>query len=479
MLTRPLLVPAIRLDFGDPDAEVARALERAPRPWCAGFLLFGGEAEQVARLTSQLRDAAGRPIFIASDMERGAGQQVKGLRSLPEAGVWGLAATPAEVERFGAMTAEDALSVGVDVLFAPVVDVMSDAMNPIVGNRAYGWDPQRVATLGTAFMRGALRAGALPVAKHFPGHGATATDSHDEVPEVRARADVLLARDLLPFDQAIASGACPAVMTAHVRYPALDPSGVIATFSRTIVDRVRGLAPDPEDVAVFTDALCMQGACAGIGEVEAARRALRAGCDLLLYAGDEEAVGEGLAGEEEARLDAAEGRVRSFYARAALARGEAADGPGALADEAVVKGVAERAVAQAWVGPPETSWALVLDDDDIEARGRLLAEAGHGAGVPVHVVRLSRGDLPPEPCPVEDGWTVILMASVRSSKGRAGLSPAGHEVVRRLEASATAEEHRIRWIVCGPQLPLEGVHLPGAGPEIEAALARHLFGPRP
>ncbi|MFV1959412.1 MAG: glycoside hydrolase family 3 N-terminal domain-containing protein, partial [Planctomycetota bacterium] len=200
VLDLPLLVPAVRLDGEDVDAQVASALDRARAPWTGGFLLFGGEAEQVRTLTGRLRDAAGRDLLIASDMERGAGQQVRGLRRLPAAGVLGLAATPGEVEGFGEITARDARSVGVNVLFAPVLDVLSEPANPIVGTRAFGWDPDRVALLGRAWMRGAIRGGALPVAKHYPGHGATTRDSHVDVPEVGDGAQRLLARDLPLMD---------------------------------------------------------------------------------------------------------------------------------------------------------------------------------------------------------------------------------------------------------------------------------------
>src|SRR5262245_4279942 len=150
MLERPLIVPAIRLDR-DAAAESTKAIERAKAPWVAGFCLFGGEAHAVAALLARVRDAAGRPIFVASDMERGAGQQVEGLRTLPDLAVLGLAGTVADAEGFGAITARDARSVGVDVLFAPVLDVRSEPDNPIVGNRAFGYDPDRVAVLGAAF----------------------------------------------------------------------------------------------------------------------------------------------------------------------------------------------------------------------------------------------------------------------------------------------------------------------------------------
>src|SRR5438477_7679592 len=194
-LELPLVVPWIRLDR-DAAAEEEAALRRAKERWLAGFCLFGGDVEEVRRLTDRLRDASSRPIFVASDMERGAGQQVKGLRVLPDAAIWGLAASPSEAEAYGSITARDARSVGVDVLFAPVLDVRSEPDNPIVGGRSFGWDPDRVAELGAAFCRGAIDGGALPTAKHFPGHGATASDSHDAVPVVAEPEARLRSRDM-------------------------------------------------------------------------------------------------------------------------------------------------------------------------------------------------------------------------------------------------------------------------------------------
>jgi beta-glucosidase-like glycosyl hydrolase len=322
-MDHPLLVPGIRLDR-DAKAEEALALRRAARPWVAGFLLFGGEADGVRRLTQRLRDAAGRPVFVASDMERGAGQQVAGLRVLPEAGVFGLAATPEEVEAAGETTARDARSVGVDVLFAPVVDVRSEPRNPIVGNRAFGHDPDRVALLAGAWCRGALRGGAAPTAKHWPGHGATTADSHDAVPQVREPAGRIVPRDVVPFLRVLRESGCPAVMTAHVAYPALDRTGRIATFSPPILKRLRQGIADPDDVAVFTDALLMAGALGAGSETDAARAALEAGCDLLLYPEEPEAVAEGLVRRGEDRVlrplaERAVGRVRGLLARIALA----------------------------------------------------------------------------------------------------------------------------------------------------------------
>jgi beta-glucosidase-like glycosyl hydrolase len=480
-LDLPILVPAIRLDR-DATAEEAKALRRAREPWVAGFCLFGGEAEGVTALTARLRDAAGRPLFVASDVERGAGQQVRGLTVLPDAGVFGLAATPAEVEAFGEITAREARTVGVDVLFAPVLDVRSEPGNPIVGNRAYGWDPQRVALLGAAFVRGALRGGAAPVAKHFPGHGATATDSHDAVPVVREGARRLLARDVEPFLHAVRDARCPAVMTAHVAYPALDPSGRVATYSAPILDLLRRALPDPDDVAILTDALLMDGAQEGSGEVGAARAALEAGCDLLLYPEDAEGVAARVLAEGGARLRAlaerAAGRARGLLGRIVIAAAEASTG--ALDPVTVPLEVARRAVrlAGAETLGREKDWLLVLDDDDVSSRGRVLAEAGRRARVPVGVVRVPRGERPPADAPVAGGWTAVVMASVRAWKGASGVSPATAEVVATLREAAERSGGRLRLVWCAPHAPAGEVHVPGTGPQVEAALAEVLFGAR-
>jgi len=393
-----LIVPAVRLDKAatpdDAAREIQTALRRAAEPWVAGFLLFGGEAAQVAALTADLRSAAGRPIFIASDMERGAGQQIEGLRLLPPYGLVGLAGTPEEAAALGAATAWDARSVGIDVLFAPCVDVRSELANPILGNRSFGYDPHRVALLGAATCDGILHAGLLPVAKHFPGHGATTTDSHDEVPTVGATRAELERRDLVPFEHLL-DGLCPAIMTAHVRYPALDVSGDIATFSEPIIAQARVMAGEGgDDLVVFTDALLMAGALEEGGEADAAVRALRAGCDVLLYPEDPEAVAAHLAeapADLAPRMEQAAGRIATFIDGAAW-MAEHTEPLGADVGNHAAYEVAQRAVRMSVryqdSGAPDA--VLLVDDDGIEARGAILGARADRAAVPFALVRRHR-----------------------------------------------------------------------------------------
>jgi beta-glucosidase-like glycosyl hydrolase len=477
-LRHPLIVPGVRLDR-DRAKEEAQALRRAREPWVAGFLLFGGEAEGVLRLTTRLREIAERPIFVASDMERGAGQQVKGWRTPPAGGFWAPAPTPEEVEAAGEITARDARSVGVDVLFAPVADVRSEPANPIVGNRSYGHDQDRVVRLAAAFCRGALRGGAAPTLKHYPGHGATTADSHDDVPVVRERASRVLERDLDPFLRTIRESGCPAVMTAHVAFPTLDRTGRIATFSRPILDRLRRGVPDPEDVAVFTDALLMAGALGEGSEAAAARASLAAGCDALLYPEEPEAVAAGTIRRADAKrleplAEAAAGRVRALLARIALADAAVPNRP---PDASVPLAVARRALRMGGGGrlERERDWVLVLDDDGIPTRGAVLAEAGRNAGVPVTVVRLPSGERPSTLCPVSGGWTVVVMASIRAWKGSPNVSAVASEVAESLRAEAAERGCRIAFVWATPRAGAEGVHVPGTGPDVEAALAEVLF----
>lgn len=495
VLDRRLIVPWIRLDQ-DAGAEEALALRRASEPWCAGFCLFGGTVERVARLTARLQDAADGGLLIASDMERGAGQQVEGLRVLPDAAVWGLTASEQEATAFGRITAREARSVGVNVLFGPVVDVRSEPRNPILGTRAFSYDPDRVAALGAAFVAGALDGRCLPVAKHFPGHGATAADSHDAVPSVVDRADLIEERDLGPFAAALQAG-CRAVMTAHVAYPALDPSGAIATFSAPILGRLREMAEEHahgETIAVFTDALLMAGAATPGGEVEAARRALRAGAHALLIPSDPERLAATLlddVGRDLARaIDGADAALEGLRldlddAEELTDRGNSPPAPDE--DEPVPGRVADRAVRLAGlrgaVQLAEGETVLLVDDDDDATRGGVLRRALEAEGIEVVTVRLRKGATPPSLDHVAPA-VVVLFSSVRAWKGDPVCSPAALGLVssfltRPDDGDGEAGHHAPVLVALTPRPP-PGVgplcHVPGMGPDVEAAVADALLG---
>ena len=254
-----------------------------------GVVLFSRNIEspaQVHALCREIRSAAGRgnPLpLIAVDQEGGRVTRLidPPFTRFPPARACSLFCCRNEsvAEAFGAATAAELRAAGIDVNFAPVLDVDSNPRNPVIGDRAFSDDPRTASALGIAFMKGSLSRGILPVGKHFPGHGDTSTDSHDELPVVRAGRETLLRRELLPFRRAARAG-IPALMTAHVMYPALDRA-VPATLSRKILHvllrermRFRG--------AVISDALEMKAIAGRFGMGEAAVLAVTAGCDVVL-----------------------------------------------------------------------------------------------------------------------------------------------------------------------------------------------------
>jgi beta-N-acetylhexosaminidase len=247
-----------------------------------GVVLFGhniASTGQTRTLVDDLR--AGRPDLIVGIDEEGGdvtrlgyahGSRYPGNAAL--GAVDDVALTEAVYRALGGELA----ALGITLDLAPSVDVNTADENPIIGTRSFGTDPGRVAVHAAAAVTGLAAAGVAACAKHFPGHGATRVDSHDEVPVVDAPLPELLVRDLPPFAAAIAAGT-PAVMTAHIRVPAVTGDEP-ATFSRAaLVDLLRGELGFTG--AVITDALEMRGAAGGIGLAGAAVRSLAAGADLL------------------------------------------------------------------------------------------------------------------------------------------------------------------------------------------------------
>ncbi|HEV8656013.1 MAG TPA: glycoside hydrolase family 3 N-terminal domain-containing protein [Candidatus Limnocylindria bacterium] len=251
-----------------------------------------GELQRICADLQRIAAEAKVPqLFLAIDQEGGSVARVA-LTVFPSQ--MALAATPdpaAAVRRAAAITADELLEAGVNWNLAPVADVNNEPLNPIIGNRSYGSEPQRVASLVDAAVRAYAAATMLCCAKHFPGHGAATVDSHVGLPLIdvdRARLDRV---ELVPFRQAIAAGV-PAIMLAHLLVPALDPTPALpASLSRRIVtDLLRGELGF--NGIILTDDLEM-GALATIGEAAAGLRALQAGADFVLFRFDETAQRDG------------------------------------------------------------------------------------------------------------------------------------------------------------------------------------------
>ena len=214
---------------------------------------------EIVALLNQLQLEARLPLLVAGDFERGVlPSRIFGTTVFPHAMAFGAAGKLAYAEEFGRITAQESRALGVHWNLFPVADVNANPANPIIGTRAFGEEPGQVGDLVAAYIRGARASGMLTTAKHFPGHGNTATDSHLGVARVDENLDRWRAIDLPPFREAIAAGV-DAVMTAHVRVSTLDPDPAgVATTSKAIVTGVlkkqlgfRGI--------VLTDALDMAG----------------------------------------------------------------------------------------------------------------------------------------------------------------------------------------------------------------------------
>lgn len=258
-----------------------------------GVILLGGSAGEVGLRTQQLQAWAKIPLLIAADVEEGIGQRFSGATWFPppmalEAIAQNNLPQALELaEQMGRYTAQEALAIGLNWLLAPVVDVNNNPDNPVINVRAFGETPEMVSQLAVAFIRGAHQHPVLTTAKHFPGHGDTATDSHLELPTLAHELSRFEQMELPPFKAAIAAGV-DAVMTAHLQIPSLD-ADLPATLSPDILS---GLLRQDMGFGglIVTDALIMGAIADRYGPQESAVLAIAAGADVLLMPADPEGV---------------------------------------------------------------------------------------------------------------------------------------------------------------------------------------------
>lgn len=251
-----------------------------------GGLMFmqGGPIRQ-ARLTNRYQSISNVPLMIAQDAEWGLSMRIDSTLRFPWQMTLGAIQDEEWVYRMGLEIGRQCKRLGVHVNFAPVVDVNSNPENPIINNRSFGEDPQRVSDLGIAYMQGLQDAGVLACAKHFPGHGDTDADSHKTLPIVNHTKGRLDSIDLIPFKQMIQSG-LGSMMVAHLYIPSIDDTENLAsTLSPKLVN---GLLKEELgfEGLVFTDALNMKGVSKFYEPGEVDVKALLAGNDVLLFAQD-------------------------------------------------------------------------------------------------------------------------------------------------------------------------------------------------
>ncbi|MGH7682345.1 MAG: glycoside hydrolase family 3 protein [Candidatus Eiseniibacteriota bacterium] len=312
-----------------PTPEVASELRRiAP----AGVIFFApnfpnaGAAARWTREAQSLLGSRELPALIAADEEGGMVSQLAGFWEVPpNARAVAASGGPPLVKDLAQRTARRLLLLGVNLNFAPVLDIHSEVGNPVIGIRSYGTTASQVTACGLAAMQGIHAAGVIPVVKHFPGHGDTGVDSHLALPRIDTPASILALRELRPFEAAV-NGGVPVVMIGHLVVPAFDPEPKRpATLSHPIVT---GLLRERMGFGgvVVTDALEM-AAVTSLGDYgEIAVRAIEAGCDLLLYSKLSPGPDEALRALRDAlrtgrlsvdRIEASRSRIRALRASSA------------------------------------------------------------------------------------------------------------------------------------------------------------------
>jgi beta-glucosidase-like glycosyl hydrolase len=439
-----LFLPAIRWDATRGYEGERAAIDQALKLGVGGFILFGGPSEHVATLTEDLHSKSRIPLLIGADLERGAGQQFAGQTALPPLAAIASLEDVQAIRRSATVSAIEARSLGINWIYAPDCDIDVEPNNPIIGTRSFGSDPDRVGEYAAAWIDACQSEGVLACAKHFPGHGRTTVDSHKMLPRVEESAGTLRATDLVPFRRAIERGVA-SVMSAHVAFPAFDPTGAPATLSRPILTELLRNELGFDGIVV-TDALIMEGVLGG-GEAEAVVRALNAGCDSLLYPTDVvasvQAVQKAI---DEKRLDG-ESIHRSLERRRRWARWAALsrETNRPTRDESGWSiQLAEQVVHPLNGKIPRLPqpWNLVIVDDDLggpypaPSRDPLISSLRAG-GIDLRV----KG----EDTDIADGGSTVIavFGDIRAWKGRPGYSASAKESVRKALEQAGSKERLI------------------------------------
>lgn len=252
-----------------------------------GVILFSGDPERQVKLVNSYQASAQTPLLIAMDAEWGVGMRLPGVVSFPYNMMLGASDNPELIKKVSSEMAYQMKRLGVQVNFGPVIDINTQPLNPIIGMRSFGESPEKVAEYGLAYMQGLQENGIIAVAKHFPGHGDTKSDSHLTLPLVPYSKERLNKVELYPFKKLTEAGIA-GVMSAHLHVPQLDDTkGIPSSLSPQIINGIlrnewgyRGL--------VITDAMNMAGArsFSKPGEIEAL--ALKAGNDIIEFPKDAE-----------------------------------------------------------------------------------------------------------------------------------------------------------------------------------------------
>lgn len=307
----------INAKFANQDSEYFQAIKRdVVNNKVGGIIIFGAPMYETVHLVNRMQENAKVPLLISIDAETGIGMRFGDATNFP----WNMAVAatgdPEYARKIGSITGREAKAMGIQHVFAPVLDVNNNADNPVINVRSYGEDPKTVGRFGVAFMQGLQGQGVLATAKHFPGHGDTNVDSHRGLPIIDHSRASLEKTELVPFRQAIAAG-IGSIMIAHIGLPQIDPTEikplkqalrVEAEDGAEIVDLKATLPATLSPIVqtqilrkemnfqglIVTDAMGMSGLTLYFDQKEAGVRAFLAGADILEKPADTEAMIAGL-----------------------------------------------------------------------------------------------------------------------------------------------------------------------------------------
>ncbi|MEQ1921871.1 MAG: glycoside hydrolase family 3 N-terminal domain-containing protein [Pyrinomonadaceae bacterium] len=307
----------INAKFANQDSEYFQSIKRdVVNNKVGGIIIFGAPMYETVHLVNRMQENAKVPLLISIDAETGIGMRFGDATNFP----WNMAVAatgdPEYARKIGSITGREAKAMGIQHVFAPVLDVNNNADNPVINVRSYGEDPETVGRFGVAFMEGLQGQGVLATAKHFPGHGDTNVDSHRGLPIIDHSRESLEKTELVPFRRAIAAGV-GSIMIAHIGLPQIDPTEikplkqplrVEAEDGAEIVDLKATLPATLSPIVqtqilrkemnfqglIVTDAMGMSGLTLYFDQKEAGVRAFLAGADILEKPADTEAMIAGL-----------------------------------------------------------------------------------------------------------------------------------------------------------------------------------------
>lgn len=423
-----------------------------------GHLIQHADRLEAAALINKLQGAARIPLLFSADLERGASMRLKDTTVFPHAMAFAAGGDPASARAEGVITAREARAIGIQWIFYPVADVNSNPDNPIINIRSFGENPADVSRYVTAFIEGAHsdpRYRVLTTAKHFPGHGDAATDTHVNLVTIPATRQHLDTVELPPFRAAIQAGV-DTVMTAHVALPAMEDAATPATLSPAVVTGL--LRHDLGfNGIVVTDALEMGGIAKGFTVGDAAVRAVEAGVDVLLMPSDPLAAIEAVVAAVKSgrltrqRIDASVHRILLAKARVGLDRGarvnlkaipRLVNQPEA---NAVAQGIADRSItlvrnagALVPLRDPARTLFLLLTENSKGEQGQAFAQELR-TRVPNAVVRILDPALSPadldaivQQAQASDAVVAAAFVSVAAYSGNVALRGAYPDLLHRI-----------------------------------------------